>query len=116
MSRTWQSRAGHNARISAAYDRAAAADRLQRTLEDAGYDVTRLIGEDATVVLEQPSGIPGLVNEWRYTAATVFDAMQDAVSDQLNDRCTTCDGTGRVRRHPANAVLLDDCPDCDGPA
>ena len=115
MTRSFASRAGHNARISAAYDRAAAADRLQRTLEVAGYDVTRLIGEDATVVLEQPSGI-GLVNEWRYSGPTVFDALTLAVSDVLNGRCTTCDGTGRVRRHPANAVLLDDCPDCDGPA
>lgn len=84
------SRGGYNSRTawatsaSAAQDRAAAADRLQATLEDAGFDVTRLIGEDVTVVLEQPSGIPGLVNEWRYSGPTALDALRLAVSDMLN--------------------------------
>lgn len=80
---------GHNSRlnvataVSAAQDRAALADRMQSALEDAGWDVTRLIGHEVTIVLERPSGIPGLVDELRYGGPTVVDALREAVSDLL---------------------------------
>lgn len=76
------SRVGQAARVSAAY--AAAVDRMQDALEAAGWDVTRLVtGADVTIVLERPSGIPGLVEESRYAGPTALDAMRLAVSDHL---------------------------------
>ena len=83
MARGYDSRTSWAAAASAAMDRADHADRLQQSLEDAGYNVTRLIGDDVTVVLERPSGIPGLVNEWRYSGPTALDALRLAVSDVL---------------------------------
>lgn len=83
MGRSFASRAGHNARISAAYDRAAAADRLQRALEDAGFTVERhphSTGRDVSVHLDRGDDAEDL---W-FTGPTVFDALTLAVSDILN--------------------------------
>lgn len=72
----YDSRTAWSTATSAAYDRAANADRLQTALEDTGWDVTRLVhSTGVTVVLERP-GRPGQ----RFAGPTALDALQLAAS------------------------------------
>lgn len=85
MGRSFASRAGHNARISAAYDRAAAADRLQRALEDVGWIVTRDVAStEVAVKIERHDGKGGWYGG-RFAGPTAFDALQLAVSWALGE-------------------------------
>lgn len=85
MKRPFGSRAAVHGRISAAYDQAATADALEATLDAAGW-VTRLVAaHEVVVVLERPSGIPGLVDEIRFAGPTALAALQLATSWAISD-------------------------------
>lgn len=85
MARSFNSRTAWSQSVSASMDRAAAADQLERQIDEAGWDVTVLVGDEITVVLERPSGIPGLVEEIRFRAGDRFTAMREAHFWVLNE-------------------------------
>ena len=80
------SRTASHTQVSAAYDRAATADRMQARLEDAGYTVDRKpdpSGRDVTIVVTAcyPDGFA--YKGGVYTGPKAVDALALAVSDLL---------------------------------
>lgn len=80
--RSLNGRAGMSAAVSASMDRARQADHLQARLESAGWTVTRVIGNDVSVICRRPL-LRTSYEELRFGGPTVLVALTEAARDLL---------------------------------